>query len=328
MKIALFDAKPYDKKSFEELNKSFGFDISYYKYHLGPHTVELTRGYDGVCVFVNDNLSKPVIDKMVEYGVKIIALRCAGYNNVDLDAARGRIEIVRVPAYSPHAIAEHALALILALNRKIHRAYYRTRDSNFTLNGLLGFDLHGRTAGVIGTGRIGQTLISILKGLGMEVIAYDAYPNTEAAERLGFSYVELNDLYARSKIISLHCPLTPETKYMINWDSITKMQKGVMIINTGRGELIDTPCLIAGLKTGRIGSAGLDVYEEEENYFFEDHSDKNIDDDVLARLLTFHNVLVTSHQAFFTEEAIGNIGETTLNNLQAFDKGEELVNRV
>ncbi|MDC7223749.1 MAG: 2-hydroxyacid dehydrogenase [Spirochaetales bacterium] len=328
MKLALFDTKPYDREAFQEVNNQYNYEITYFKYHLTEQTVELTKGFEAVCVFVNDTLSRVVIDKLWENGVKIVALRCAGYNNVDREAARGKLAVVRVPSYSPHAIAEHALALILSLNRKIHRAYFRTRDNNFTINGLLGFDLYGRTAGIIGTGKIGLTLIDILKGLGMEVLAYDAYPRQEEAEKRGFSYVPLEELFERSRIISLHCPLTPETHHMINRDTISLMQDDVMIINTGRGQLIDTKALIAGLKRGKVGSAGLDVYEEEEHYFFEDHSQHNVTDDVLARLLTFHNVLVTSHQAFFTKDAIRNIVETTFRNLEDYREGKALVNRI
>lgn len=324
----MFDTKAYDKTSFKEINKKYGHDITYFEYHLNKETAELINGYDGVCVFVNDDLSRPVIEKLIEKKVSIIALRCAGYNNVDLEAAKDKITIVRVPSYSPYAVAEHALALILSLNRKIHRAYYRTRDNNFAINGLMGFDLHGKTAGIIGTGKIGQTLISILKGLGMNIIAYDYYPNKDIAEKLGFTYVSLNELYKKSKIISLHCPLTPKTRHMINKKAIEKMQPGVMIINTGRGHLIDTKALIEGLKKGIIGTAGLDVYEEEENYFFEDHSDNSIKDDTLARLLSFHNVLVTSHQAFFTQEAIKNIGKTTMENFEQFFSGKKVDNKV
>jgi D-lactate dehydrogenase len=328
MKLAFFDAKPYDVKSFNEINRKYQFEITYFKYHLTEKTVELTHGFDGVCVFVNDTISAMVINKLVENGVRIVALRCAGYNNVDLEAARGKLSIVRVPSYSPHAIAEHALALILSLNRKIHRAYFRTRDNNFTISGLVGFDLFGKTAGIIGTGKIGLILIDILKGLGMNVIAYDSFPRREEAEKKGFTYVSLEELFNQSRIVSLHCPLTPETHHLINHNTIFQMQEGVMIINTGRGGLIDTKALIEGLKVGKIGSAGLDVYEEEEDYFFEDYSEHSIYDDVLARLLTFNNVLVTSHQAFLTEDALRNIGETTCENLNDFIQGRELHNRV
>ncbi|MGL4368411.1 MAG: 2-hydroxyacid dehydrogenase, partial [Spirochaetota bacterium] len=250
-------------------------------------------------------------------------MRCAGYNNVDLKAAYGKMHVARVPAYSPYAVAEHAVALIMTLNRKTHKAYFRTRDNNFTINGFNGFDMNGKTAGVAGTGKIGKVLIKILKGFGMDVLAYDSFEDADAARELGFTYVPLDELYRRSDIISLHCPLTKETRYMINEDTIAAMKAGVMIINTGRGQLIDTKALIKGLKSRKIGSAGLDVYEEEGDYFFEDFSVKGLDDDLLARLLTFPNVLVTSHQAFFTNEALAKIADTTLGNVKLFlEKGE------
>lgn len=327
-KIAFFDARPYDQKSFNETNRSFGFDISYFETRLTPQTAELAAGYDGVCVFVNDDLNASVIEKLAAGGVKIIGLRCAGYNNVDFKAAFERIHVVRVPAYSPYAVAEHAVAMMLTLNRKTHKAWMRTREGNFSINGLLGFDMHGRTAGIIGTGKIARCLISILKGFGMQVLAYDPRPDMEYAGQAGISYVGLPELFAAADVISLHCPLTPETTHMIDAIAIGKMKHGVMIINTGRGKLIDTPALVEGLKNGRIGSAGLDVYEEESEYFFEDKSAEPIADDVLARLLTFPNVLVTSHQAFFTAEALHNISETTLNNFREFFAGSDLTNEI
>jgi len=255
-------------------------------------------------------------------------LRSAGYNNVDLRAAYGRIHVVRVPAYSPRAVAEHAVALILSLNRKTHRAYYRTRDGNFSINGFLGFDMYGKTAGVVGTGKIGKAAAEILKGFGMKVLVYDPYPDLSFAELSGVSYVELDELYRRADVVTLHCPLTPETQHMINADSIERMKPGVMIINTGRGKLIDTRALIDGLKSGKVGAAGLDVYEEEGDYFFEDLSAEVITDDVLARLLTFPNVLVTSHQGFFTREALHNIAETTLENIREYAQGGWLRNEI
>jgi D-lactate dehydrogenase len=260
--------------------------------------------------------------------VGIVALRCAGYNNVDFKAASGLIHVVRVPDYSPYAVAEHAMALILGLNRKTHKAYYRTRDGNFSINGLLGFDLHGKTAGVVGTGKIGRCLIRILQGFGMEVLAYDPFPDADYSKASGVQFVSLDTLFAGSDVVSLHCPLTPDTEYLINEQAIAQLKPGVLLVNTGRGKLIHTQALIQGLKSGRIGGAGLDVYEEEENYFFEDFSSEMIDDDVLARLLTFPNVLITSHQAFFTREALHNIATTTLNNLQAFFDGRPLVNEI
>lgn len=327
-KIAFFGAKPYDIASFDKVNEKYNYDIRYYKGHLNPNNVVLTQGADAVCIFVNDTADATVIDAMAGNGVKLLALRCAGFNNVDLKAAKGKLPVVRVPAYSPYAVAEYSLALMLSLNRKIHRAYWRTRDGNFSLNGLMGFDMHGKTIGIIGTGKIAKILIRMLKGFGVRILAYDLYPDRQFAEEEGISYVTLDELYRESDIISLHCPLTEETKYMINKDSIEKMKGGVMIINTGRGQLINTNDLIEGLKEKKIAAAGLDVYEEEGEYFYEDKSDKIIDDDVLARLLSFNNVIVTSHQAFFTKEAMFNIAETTLQNIDDFRHHRPLVNEV
>ena len=327
-KIAFFGAKPYDIASFDKVNEKYNYDIRYYKGHLNPNNVVLTQDTDVVCIFVNDTADAAVIDAMVDNGVKLLALRCAGFNNVDLKAAKGKLPVVRVPAYSPYAVAEYSLALMLSLNRKIHRAYWRTRDGNFSLNGLMGFDMHGKTIGIIGTGKIAKILIRLLKGFGMRILAYDLYPDMKFAEEEGISYVSLDELYRESDIISLHCPLTDQTKYMIDKDSIDKMKKGVMIINTGRGQLINTNDLIEGLKEKKIAAAGLDVYEEEGEYFYEDKSDKIIDDDVLARLLSFNNVIVTSHQAFFTKEALHNIAETTLQNIEDFRCHRPLVNEV
>jgi D-lactate dehydrogenase len=328
IRIAFFDAKPYDIESFTARNTSFKYEIKFFKEHLNPDTAKLTAGYNVVCAFVNDILSKPVINVLEGNGVKLIALRCAGYNNVDLAAAYGKLHVVRVPAYSPYAVAEHALALMLTLDRKTHKAYTRTRDNNFNINGLLGFDMRGKTIGVIGTGKIGQVLINLLKGFEMKVLAYDLFPNKAVAEQLGFTYVDLPTLYRESDIISLHCPLTKESTHMIDARSIAQMKDGVMLINTSRGELINTKDLIEGLKSKKIGYAGLDVYEEESDYFFEDFSGLNITDDVLARLLTFNNVLVTSHQAFFTAEALHNIADTTLGNIKEFYAGAKMPNEV
>ena len=327
-KIAFFGAKPYDIASFDKVNEKYNYDIRYYKGHLNPNNVVLTQDTDVVCIFVNDTADAAVIDAMVDNGVKLLALRCAGFNNVDLKAAKGKLPVVRVPAYSPYAVAEYSLALMLSLNRKIHRAYWRTRDGNFSLNGLMGFDMHGKTIGIIGTGKIAKILIRLLKGFGMRILAYDLYPDMKFAGEEGISYVSLDELYRESDIISLHCPLTDQTKYMIDKDSIDKMKEGVMIINTGRGQLINTNDLIEGLKEKKIAAAGLDVYEEEGEYFYEDKSDKIIDDDVLARLLSFNNVIVTSHQAFFTKEALHNIAETTLQNIEGFRCHRPLVNEV
>lgn len=327
-KIAFFGTKPYDEKSFDKVNEKYGFEIKYFKGHLNKNNVMLTQGADVVCIFVNDTADAEVIQAMVDNGVKVLALRCAGYNNVDLNAAKDKLTIVRVPAYSPYAVAEYTVALMLSLNRKIPRATWRTRDGNFSLHGLMGFDMHGKTAGIIGTGKIAKILIQILRGFGMNILAYDVYPDYNFAREHQVVYTSLDKLYHSSDIISLHCPLTDATKYLINDYSISKMKDGVMIINTGRGQLIHTNALIEGLKNKKIGYAGLDVYEEENEYFYEDKSDRIIDDDVLARLLSFNNVIVTSHQAFFTKEAMHNIAETTLQNIKDFETGKVLENEV
>ncbi|OGI11187.1 MAG: hydroxyacid dehydrogenase [Candidatus Margulisbacteria bacterium GWF2_35_9] len=328
MEIAFFDSKPYDIESFNSINKSFGFSIKYFRPKLTPETAVLAKGYPVVCVFVNDTLNQEVIDLLYANGTKLIALRCAGYNNVDFKYAFNKILVVRVPAYSPYAVAEHAVALMLGLNRKTHKAYNRTRESNFNINGLLGFDLNNKTCGIIGTGKIGAILAKIMMGFGMNVLAYDTFPNKKLAEEIGFKYADLDKIYEKSDIISLHCPLTNETKQIVNSESINKMKQGVMLINTSRGQLVDTKALIQGLKSGKIGSAGLDVYEEESEYFFEDFSDRIITDDVLARLLSFNNVLITSHQAFFTKEALENIATTTLTNIKDFSEGKILTNEI
>ena len=328
-KIAFFDSKSYDKNTFEKVNRNFGFDIHYYKERLSMNTVSLTQVVDAVCIFVNAECDARVIERMAQNGVKLIALRCAGFNNVDIQAARQHgIKVVRVPAYSPHAVAEYAVTLMMALNRKVYRSVYRTREGNFKLNGLLGFDMYGKTAGLIGMGRIAKELIKILRGFGMNVLAYDLYPDEAFAKEYQVKIVTLDELYEQSDIISLHCPLTDDTKFIINNESITKMKYGVMIINTGRGKLIKTEDLIDGLRSHQIGSAGLDVYEEEANYFYEDRSDKMIDDDKLALLLMMPNVIVTSHQAFFTQEATHNIAVTTLQNILDFVEDKPLVNEV
>lgn len=329
MKVMLFGTQPYDQQSFERIRKSYGFEILYHRSHLNAKNALLAKGADAVCVFVNDTVDAETVRQLAELGVQLIALRCAGFNNVDLHAAaRYGIPVVRVPAYSPHAVAEYAVALILSLNRKIHRAYWRTRDGNFSLHGLLGFDLCGKTAGIIGTGKIARPLIHILKGFGMEVLAYDIYPDERYALAEGIEYVALEELYRRADILSLHCPLTDQTRHMIDGAVIASMKPGVMIINTGRGQLIDTGALIEGLKEKRIGAAGLDVYEEEAAYFYEDTSDRIMDDDVLARLLSFNNVILTSHQAFFTREAIDSIAQVTMQNLNDFFEQRKLPNRV
>jgi len=327
-KIAVFDAKSYDIDNFNEVNKSYGFELIYHREHLDRNNVVLAGGADAVCIFVNANVDAYVIDKLCEMGIQLIALRSAGYNNVDIAYAAGKIPVVRVPEYSPHAIAEHTLALMLCLNRKVHRAFLRTRDWNFSLHGFLGFDMYNKTVGVVGTGKIGKVVIGVLQGLGMKVIAYDLFPDTAFAASNGIEYVALDDLFRRSDVITLHCPLTKETEYMIREESIAKMKDGVMIINTGRGKLINTRHLIEGLISKKVGYAGLDVYEEEGAYFYEDRSDDVLTDDVLARLLSFNNVIVTSHQAFFTQEAMSNIAHTTLENVSDYFNGSPLKNEV
>ena len=319
-KIAFFDTKPYDRTWFDILAKHY--EIAYFEEKLNRHTATLTDGFDAVCAFVNDRVDAAAIDRMHRCGVQLLALRCAGFSNVDMQAAAGKLRVVRVPAYSPHAVAEHTMGLLLTLNRRLHRAYIRTRDFNFSIVGLTGIDLYKKTVGIIGTGRIGRAFAEICRGFGMRVLAYDKYP------ALDFDYVSLDTLLRESDVISLHCPLTEATKYLINDYSISKMKDGVMIINTGRGQLIHTNALIEGLKNKKIGSAGLDVYEEESEYFYEDKSDRIIDDDVLARLLSFNNVIVTSHQAFFTCEAMENIALTTLQNIKDFINHKPLVNEV
>ena len=328
MKIAFFDAKQYDEDFFNEANKNFKFTVKYFSERLSIDTVIMASGFDAVCAFVNDDINKEVILKLEEQNIGLIAMRCSGYNNIDMKAALNKIRITRVPAYSPYAVAEHALALIMSLNRKTHKAYNRTRESNFSIKGLLGFDLNGKKAGVIGTGKIGRIFIRIVKGLGMDVVAYDPYPNKSYADGLGFTYVELDELYKSSDIISLHCPLTNDTFHLIDKDAVSLMKKNVMLINTSRGGLIDTKALVDSLKEGKVGYVGLDVYEEEENFFFEDHSDSIVTDDILARLQTFNNVLITSHQAFFTKEALGNISFTTLSNIKEYQAGSTLSNEI
>lgn len=324
-KITFFGTHSYDRHLFTEINEKngFNFDLQYHRSFLDMHNASQTLGAKAVCIFVNDKADRNVLKVLKDNGVELIALRCAGFNNVDLNAASEfGLHVVRVPAYSPYAIAEHVVALILSLNRKTYRAYLRTRDGNFTLNGLMGFDLHGKTAGIIGTGKIARILIRILQGFVMNILAYDIYPDKQYEQEAHIKYVTLNELYANSDIISLNCPLTAQNRHLIDADAISKMKKGVMIINTGRGPLIDSQALVEGLKSGQIGSAGLDVYEDERTYFYQDKSDKVITDDKLSHLLSYNNVLVTSHQAFFTREAMTNIVTTTLQNCKDFfDKG-------
>lgn len=324
-KITFFGTHSYDRHLFTEINesKNYNFTLQYHRSFLDLHNASQTLDAKAVCIFVNDRADRAVLEILAKNGVQLIALRCAGFNNVDLKAAADLgLHVVRVPAYSPYAIAEHVVALMLSLNRKTYRAYLRTRDGNFTLNGLMGFDLHGKTAGIIGTGKIARILIQILKGFGMNILANDIYPDAAYAQSAGIKYVSLDELYANADVISLNCPLTAENTHLINADAVAKMKPGVMIINTGRGPLIDTQALINGLKSGKIGSAGLDVYEDERTYFYQDKSDKVITDDKLSHLLSYNNVLVTSHQAFFTREAMTNIVTTTLENCKDFfEKG-------
>ena len=327
-KIIFFDIKDYDREFFEKYGKNYNYEMSFFKSRLSLENVHLTKGYDVVCAFTNDDIGKETIDAMAENGVRLLAMRCAGFNNVSLKDIHNRFKVVRVPAYSPHAIAEYTVGLILAVNRKINKAYVRTREGNFSINGLMGVDLYGKTAGIIGTGKIGQILIKILKGFDMKVIAYDLFPNQKVAEELGFEYVSLDELYANSDIISLNCPLTKDTQYMINRRSMLKMKDGVILVNTGRGQLIDSADLVEALKDKQVGAVALDVYEEEEDYFFEDKSTQVIEDDILGRLLSFYNVLITSHQAYFTKEAVEAITVTTLNNIKDFIEGKPLVNEV
>lgn len=323
MKIAFYDTKPYDRIWFEPMSEQYGHKIKFFEDKLNENTAVLSNGCDAVCVFVNDDVNSQVADILYKQGIKLIALRCSGYNNIDFDAVSGKITVVRVPYYSPAAVAEHAMALLLSVNRRIHKAYLRTKDNNFNINGLLGFDLSGKTAGVIGTGQIGRLFIDICRGFNMKVIAYDAYPKPEYA----IDYVSLNELFERSNVISLHCPLNADTYHIINEKSIDKMQPNTFIINTSRGALIDTSALIDGLKSKKLGGAGLDVYEEESEYFFEDYSNEIVTDDDLQRLLSFPNVIMTSHQGFFTKEAVRAIAQVTMDNFNHFEKGE-IVNEV
>lgn len=328
MRTAVFSTKPYVKEFFTSVNKSYGHDLTFFKPNLNIETVPLVKGFDAVCIFVNDQADKYVISELARYGVRLIALRCAGFNNVDIaEAVKNKIKVVRVPAYSPYSVAEHTVALLLDLNRKIHRAYNRVREGNFLLDGLMGFDLHGKTFGIIGTGKIGAVVAKIMKGFGCEILAYDKFENDECI-KLGVKYVSLNELYNSSHIISLHCPLTPETFHLINSESLNKMKDGVVLLNTSRGALINSEAVINNLKSGKIGYLGLDVYEEEADLFFEDLSSKVIQDDTFARLITFPNVIVTGHQAFFTKEALQNITDTTLQNISDEEKAGNCKNEV
>ena len=320
MRIAVFSTKPYDRSFLEAANRDHGHELVFLEPRVVAETAGLAAGAGGVCVFVNDRVDAAALEHLAGGGTRVVALRCAGFNNVDLAAAgRLNIRVVRVPAYSPHSVAEHTAGLILTLNRKIHRAYARVREGNFALDGLLGFDLHGRTVGVIGTGQIGAVFARIMAGFGCRLLGFDVRPNG-ACEALGMAYVPLEELLSQSDIISLHCPLTPDTHHLINAHTIAQLKPGAMLINTSRGAVIDTRAAIAGLKSGRIGSLGLDVYEEEADYFFEDLSERVIADDVLARLLTFPNVVITGHQAFFTREALEGIARTTLQNISDVER--------
>ncbi len=322
-KIAMFDTKPYDIEGFEKYNGK-DFDIKFFDMRLTPDTVMLAKGFDGVICFVNDEINKTVLDALYEYGINIIAMRCAGYNNVDIKEAYNKVHIARVPAYSPHSVAEHAMALLLCSVRRIHKSYIRTKDFNFSLSGLRGINLNGKTMGIVGMGKIGRVFADICRGFGMEILAYDLKPD----KNLPFEFVSLDEIFEKSHFISLHCPLTEDNRYLINRESIEKMRDGVIIINTSRGALIDTDDLILGIKERKIGAACLDVYEEEHDIFFEDKSGHILDDDTLARLLSMPNVILTSHQGFMTEEALSSIAKTTVQNLKDYFFTKTLENEI
>ena len=328
MRIAFFDTKPYDKPSFIKYGEQYGVSFKFFETKLNEDTVDLVNGFDGVCVFVNDTVNSVVIDKLYEKGVKYVALRCAGFNNVDINHAFGKVHVLRVPAYSPYAVAEHTMALLLTSVRRIHKAYIRSKDFNFSLSNLTGFDLHGKTVGVIGTGRIGRVFIDICRGFGMKVLAFDKFPAEGLDNGDTIRYVELDELFENSDIISLHCPLTEETHHIIDENAIEKCKKGVVLLNTSRGALVDAEALLQGIKSRKVGAACLDVYEEESDLFFEDNSGHIMEDDTLARLITMPNVLVTSHQAFLTEEALENIAQTTVENLIEISKTDKCKNEV
>lgn len=324
MKIAFYGTKPYDKICFEPMGKEYGFDIHFIEASCNQETIFMAKGYDAICIFVNDYVNAEMIDALYEMKVKAILLRSAGYNNVDVKAAEDKIVLLRVPSYSPESVAEFSMALLLTVNRLTHKAYNRTREFNMSLNGLMGADLFEKTAGVIGTGKIGQAMIKILNGFQMRVICYDPFP----VEGIEAEYVDLEELFEQSDVISLHCPLNSGTKHIVNRSSIEAMKKGVYLINTSRGGLIDTEALIEGMLEGKFGGVGLDVYEEEEGVFYEDRSGEIITDENLARLMTLPNVLVTSHMGFFTREAMHAIAKTTLENAYALENGLPLVNQV
>lgn len=323
---AVFDTKPYDREPLQHAATQGGIDWRFLDFRLTKETAPLAKGAQAVCVFVNDQMDRPCLETLAADGVKLVALRCTGFNNVDVAAARAlQLAVTRVPVYSPYAVAEHAIALLLTLNRRIHRAYNRVRELNFSLHGLVGFDLHGKTAGIFGTGKIGRIVGQILSGFGMKVIAYDPFPNREWAAALGVEYVDARSLAGLSDVISLHVPLTPETKHLIRRETLELMKPGAILVNVSRGALVDTTALIEALKSGRLGGVALDVYEEEEGIFFEDLSGQVLQDDELARLLTFPNVLITSHQAFLTREALADIARTTVANLEALAAGKPFV---
>jgi D-lactate dehydrogenase len=328
LRVAVFSTKSYDRQFFDVANERYGHELVYFEPSLDENTTPLAVGFEAVCAFVHDRVDRPVLEQLAGGGTGLVALRSAGFNNVDLEAADELgVRVVRVPAYSPYAVAEHTVGLILALDRGIHRAHNRVRDGNFALNGLLGFELHGRTVGIVGTGAIGATVARILNGFGCVLLAHDVHENPDCVE-LGVRYVSLDELLAASDVITLHCPLTRDTCRLINAEALAKVKPGVMLINTSRGALIDTSAVVEALKDGRVGSLGLDVYEEEDDLFFEDLSNVVIQDDVFMRLLTFPNVIVTAHQAYFTSEALSNIAETTLANISAFERSEQLDNEV
>ncbi len=328
MKIAFFDAKSYDKPSFDAYGEQHGIVYKYFEAKLTEDTVGLAQGFDGVCVFVNDTVNAAVIDRLAQMNVRIVALRCAGFNNVDMRHAYGKVHVLRVPAYSPYAVAEHTMALLLTSIRRIHKAYIRTRDFNFSLAGMTGFDLHGKTVGVIGTGKIGRVFIDICRGFGMKVLAYDKFPAPDLEDGENIRYVELDELFAKSDVISLHCPLTEQTYHIIDSLSLAKCKRGVVILNTSRGALVDAEALLAAIKSRKVGAACLDVYEEESDLFFEDFSGHILEDDVLARLISMPNVIVTSHQAFLTEEALQGIAQTTTQNILQIARTGECPNEL
>lgn len=329
MKVAFFSTKPYDRKFFDLANEQFGHEITYFETRLTRQTLKLAEGFDCACAFVNDQLDASVLIALAAQGTRLVALRCAGFNNVDVNSANELgISVVRVPAYSPYAVAEHTVGLMLALNRKIYWANSRVKEGNFALDGLLGFDMRSATVGLVGTGKIGECVASVLHGFGCRILAHDQYENETCKNEYGVEYVSFGELIAQSDVISLHCPLLPETHHLINMDAIARMKKGVMIINTSRGALIDARAAIEGLKSEKIGYLGIDVYEEEEELFFEDKTFQILTDDVFARLTTFPNVVITGHQAYFTREAVSRIAQTTLENITAYENGETLKNAV